>query len=251
MSTASFLKGHAYQVPPAVGEVRLVVANSAAQASTVTAALMHRSPTRVGMRIAGGCSGMSAKDKAQMLEYFEQGFRGFSGFVSSGGTRQARGTSIDPMVTDVPALLAHSYGKRVLTLSTVPRTGDMALRDQSRLVLDTKNNVSPQPGVHMLIVFQPSAAHAAMDWDGDVEPYFSLFRSYTQQGWRFGMVVWNGGGVTKTEAHTALQQGWKVITVAGSGRAADELARDQRFITVDRTDPTSLNTALHEHGFIA
>lgn len=247
-----------FQVPNHIGEVRLIVTDNAAKAQVAVGAFMHRAPARIGIRIAGGCSGMSEADRVNMLDYFRAGLNRFTGFMSSGATRDTNGRQISPMVTDVPAVLARNLRGRILTVSTVPRTGNMALTGDSRLVLDTQNGVNPQPGVHMIVVFQPAFAHEQLGWDGDVEGYFTLFNAYAQSGWPFGLIVWNGGGVTKQEALRAAELGWRVFLVEGSGRQADELAaavRNQKlrgkFTIVRRNDPATLESALVRQGFIA
>jgi hypothetical protein len=257
-----------FQVPPAIGQVQFHVASSPNTVGVTVGAFMTRSQVRVGVRLAGGCSNMTPEDKLNMLDYFVDGFEGFQGFVSSGGTRSESDGRIDPMVTDVPAVLVAAYGgKNVLTLSTTPRTGQMVLRDDSRLVIDSDSGIAPQPGVHMVIVFQTEFSHETLDWDGDVNAYFRLFNEFVKNGWRFGMTVWNGGGVTRDEAIKAAKFGWPVIVVQGSGRAADALAElvlngtpidgvelSERtlsnFTVVHRDDSNTLNAALRRHGFI-
>ena len=153
-------------------------------------------------------------------------------------------------------MLAKHRGSRVLTISTVPRTGDMALTGDSRLVLDTSNGVNPQPGVHMIVVFQPQLAHEALGWNGDVDGYFSLFDAYVKLArWKFAMPVWNGGGVTREEALKAAKLGWPVVLIEGSGRQADTLAAEVRqrklrgpFSIAQRDDPETLRTALRRRG---
>lgn len=247
-----------YEVPGHIGSVRLIVTDSAAKASTAVGAFMHRSPAPIGLRIAGGCSGMSDADRVRMLDYFRTGLRSYTGFLSSGATRAANKGRISPMVTDVPAVVARHRGGRVLTVSTAPRTGQMALTGDSRLVFDTTNDVNPQPGVHMIVLFQHTHAHEALGWDGDVEGAFGLFNAYAQSGWTFGLIVWNGGNVTRKEALLAAQLGWRVFLVEGSGRQADELVTEVRtqqlrgkFSIVQRSDPATLSAMLTRHGFIA
>lgn len=246
-----------YEVPQHIGQVQFIVTDSAAKAQTAVGAFMQRSPARIGIRIAGGCSGMSEADRVNMLDYFRTALGNYTGFLSSGATRSADGRRISPMVTDVPAVVARHRGNRVLTVSTAPRTGRMVLTGNSRLVLDADNGVNPQPGVHMIVLFQPQFAHQQLGWDGDVEGAFGLFDAYAKTGWPFGLIVWNGGDVTKKEALLAAQLGWHVFLVEGSGRQADELATAVRgkrlrgkFTLVKRNDPTTLSAALTRHDFI-
>lgn len=247
-----------YEVPPSIGQVRLIVTDNAARAQTAVGAFMQQSPARIGLRIAGGCSGMDEAARVDMLDYFRTALGRYTGFLSSGATRSVQGRQISPMVTDVPAVVARHRGDRVLTVSTAPRTGNMALTGDSRLVLDIENGVYPQPGVHMIVLFQPQFAHQRLEWDGDVDGAFGLFDAYAKTGWPFGLVIWNGGGVTKKEALLAARLGWHIFLVEGSGRVADELVGTVRtrqirgkFSIVQRADPTTLSDALARHGFIA
>ncbi len=262
-----------YLVPAHIGESLLVVTDDWRKVANVVGPFMHRSQAKCGMRLAGGCKGMTLPDKLDMIAYFVTAFNDFVGFVSSGATRMVdENGHLDPMITDVPAALAAIYGERILTLSTAPRTGDMALVDDSRLVLDIDNGILPQPGVHMSVIFQSPNADEAMEWDGDVDPYFNIFRQYVNRGgWKFGMTVWNGGAVTIDEAVKAVNDGWPVFLVQDTGRAPDQLidllrkgtliagregltlsdeARS-RFITVQRDDPMTLARALHDNRLIA
>lgn len=252
-----------FEVPDHIGRVQLIVTDSAARAKIAVGAFMHRSPARIGIRIAGGCSGMSEADRVNMLDYFRTALGGFTGFLSSGATRSADGRRISPMVTDVPAVVARHRGNRVLTVSTAPRTGDMVLTGDSRLVLDVENGVNPQPGVHMIVLFQSRFAHTKLGWDGDVgdgseEGYFGLFNAYFTNGWPFGLIVWNGGEVTLKEVRIAARLGWSIFLIEGSGRAANALAiaaRERKLqgniSIVQHRDPQSLRSALARHGFIA
>jgi hypothetical protein len=255
-----------FLVPDNIGAVRLIVTHDHRFVGITVGAFMHNSPTKVGARIAGGCANMSFDDKVDMIEFFVELFRGFAGFVSSGGTRQESDGKIDPMVTDVPAALAAAYGDQVVTLSTTPRTGEMSLVDDSRLVLDAGSGILPQPGVHMLIVVQPEFSHEVSGWDGDVDAYFALFNEYVKQaGWQFMMPVWNGGGLTRQEAVKAANLGWLVLPVKGSGRAAQDLIDEinagsvegvkpesqANFLVVDRDNPAAGRQELVKRGLIA
>jgi hypothetical protein len=214
-----------FRVPEHIGKVKVIVMNQSDTVPAAAKALMGSSPARLGLRIAGGCSNMSRSDRDNMLMWFGANLRDFTGFLSSGGTREVVNGVIDPMVTEVPALLA-GMG-RVITLSTVPRTGDFELVDDSRLQVFTQSewgdSIShPNPSVHMLVFVQHELGDT-LDWDGDVETYITLFNTFQRTAeWQFATIVWNGGGVTETEIKLAARSGWPVILVKGSGRAADK-----------------------------
>jgi len=261
-----------FQVPDGISRVKLVVTDDVSRVGLTVGAFMSRSLRRLGIRLTGGCKGMSHDDKLDMIEYFVKAFEGYVGFASSGATRNATAEGvIDPMITDVPAALAAAYGEHVLTLSTAPRTGELALIGDGRLVLDDYDT-APQPGVHMAIIIQPQFSHETLGWDGDVAHYFRMFNEFIKTGgWQFGMTAWNGGLITIDEAFMAANYGWPVFIVQNSGRGADQIiellergtpipGREQlaigdklrsRFTVVQRDDPMSLRTALVSKGFIA
>jgi hypothetical protein len=267
MTTTTLALDKPYTVPANIRFVRLLVTGEHDPLPTAVAAFTHRSPVNIGLRLAGGCANMSAQDKLGMLEFFGRGLRDFTGLVSSGGTREASNGRIDPMVTDVPALLAAQSPHSVVAISTMPRTGDLGLVDDSRLVLSDDGHMLPNPGVHMLILVQ-SHTGMTLGWDGDLNMYFDLFGNLVRHGgWNFGTVVYNGGGVTRKEALRAMALGWPVILVRGSGRQADVIIGEVEAGTlelpdyasvnrdllsiVDNGDHAALRTACVDHGLIA
>jgi hypothetical protein len=263
-----------FAVPAHLDNVVVLVAHSEQQVSGSVGAFATRSPAPFGLRVSGGAWGMGPKDKLKMLEYFVEGLRDFKGLVSSGATRDVtEGGLIDPMVTDVPAALLSKYGEeRILTLSTLPRTGELRLVDDSRLIMvDAINDTYyPQPGVHMIIVFQTEDTFEVLGWDGDLDGYFGLFNRQREYGWNWGMPIWNGGGTTLKEMVRAATYGWPVFVVNNTGRRANDVANyvlkgvpipdtdiviseaaRSRFFIVDRDDPGTLRAALRKTGLIA
>ena len=229
---------HPYRVPSTIGAVDVIVTTSSAPILPAIQARMTASPAPIALRIAGGCSGMSDDDKQDMLAWFYRNMHGFKGLLSSGGTRDIKDGRLDPMVTDVPAMLASD---QVLTISTLPLVGTMQLVDDSRLRISRTDQYGtslthPNPGVHMLVVVQHPLG-TALGWDGDVRTYFDMLNMYHHQGhrnpWQVGLVAWNGGSVTELEIKLAARYGWPVILVEGSGRAADKFITAMRDGTLD------------------
>lgn len=268
MTTTALQLDKPYAVPPNIQFVRLLVTGEHDPLPTAVAAFTHRSPSNVGIRLAGGCANMTAASKLGMLDFFGKGLRRFTGLVSSGGTREkTEDGQIDAMVTDVPALLAAQSPTGVVAISTIPRTGDLGLVDDSRLVLSDDGHLLPNPGVHMLILVQ-SHSGTPLGWDGDLRMYFDLFGNLVRHGgWKFGTIVYNGGGVTRKEALRSMALGWPVILIQGSGRQADtiigeieagtlelpdyaEVNRD-RISVVENGDWEHLDGACRYHGLIA
>jgi len=217
------------------------------------------------IRIGGGCGNMGHSDKTSMVEYFLEAFLGYKGVAFSGGTRAlTEEGEVDLMITELPGLIAHGNPGAV-ALGTAPRTGRLGLIDESQLVFD-EHNTRPNVAMSLVLVVQNGPERPA-EWDGDLDQYFELMRSW-QRDANFspvGGVFWNGGGVTKTEIKRCANEGWPTIIVRGSGRAADEFAekldaqdpeflaeipRDHKLVVVDRSDPQTLRKALHEFGFL-
>jgi hypothetical protein len=243
-----------FLVPRHIEAVELVIMNEGDPVSPFVHATMGSSSTNFGLRIAGGCSGMEKLDRKHMLDWFESNLGNFRGFVSSGATREVdEAGQLDPMVTEVPAVLARRGN--VVTISTVPRVGRLQLVDRSRLRMFRedqwgKSVSQPNPAVHMFIVVQHQLGDE-MDWDGDVRMYIDLFNSRRQfAGWQFACIAWNGGGVTKTEIKLTARSGWPVFLVEGSGRGADEcivaLRNGTLDLSLDGEDPVPYDPAQHK-----
>ena len=102
-----------------------------------------------------------------------------------------------------------------------------------------------------------------MDWDGDLPAYFGYMEEWAENGFKPGLVAFNGGGVTWKEIEGSVNRGWHTFLVEGSGRKTDEfieryrteagfkesLPKDHKVIIVGR-EPGSLRSALVANGFI-
>lgn len=98
---------------------------------------------------------------------------------------------------------------------------------------------------HSLIIRVPG------DWFGDETSWLFAAADHLGSGSAATIVV-NGGKLTLAEAHQRLAAGHSVIAVAGSGRAADELAADEALRASGRlrvmhltVDEAGLAAALH------
>ena len=220
---------------------------------------------KVVLRIAGGCKNMTVDDKRGMLRYFIEAFVGYRGLLFSGGTRTVTESGeLDPMVTDVPGVIARFNPERV-ALGTIPRTGTMRFVRQLNLVLDEYGTI-PNPSMDGLLVVQkgPSSLER-LDWNGDLDKYFELMENWLQYGFsRGGLVSWNGGLVTREEIVGCLNRGWPVFLVAGSGRATDDVITEldtgaiggvsEKYLScavvVPKEDPSVLRRLLIEYGFL-
>ena len=246
------------------GKVNLLVMNADDGLPAAFALMGTLAESKVAMRITGGCKGMSVDDKAQMLQFFADAFSGYKGLVWSGGTRMVVDGHVDPMVTDVPGVIA-SVNNGCVALGTVPRTDMLTLQGDSRLVLDQWGTV-PNPDLLGILIVQ-NGPDGAMDWDGDLDAYFALMQNWrTYAGFTsLGLCSWNGGDITRAEIMRAIKRDWPVFLVRGSGRVTDEIITqwenkdaslmknipekfDNLYI-VDKNDAMSLHHALERESF--
>lgn len=243
------------------GETTLLVMDAKDGLPAAFALMATRAAHRVALRLGGGCKGMNAADKTTMLEYFDVAFRGYRGLVWSGGTRQlASDGSLDPMVTDVPGIIA-AANPECVALGTMPRTDLLRLAGDSQLVLD-KYGTRPNPTVKGLLVVQ-NGADGNLDWDGDLNAYFGLMEQWRDHAGftALGLIAWNGGPVTEKEIMRSAKLGWPTFLVSGTGRVTDELIgklaigtlelpKQHRVVVVSKDNPSTLRGALIEHGFL-
>lgn len=255
-----------FQVTAPDGKVHLVVMHATDGLPAAFALLGTKAADKVAIRIGGGCKGMNADDKAQMLQFFSAGFKGFKGIAFSGGSRMVTDGVVDPMVTDIPGIIA-SENEGAIALGTVPRVEQLlTLREDSRLVLDDWN--VPNPDMSGILVVQ-NGPDGEGKWDLDVPMYFKLMENWgTYAGFtRLGLVTWNGGDITRDEIIGSAKRGWPTILVKGSGRVTDEvitaletregdlykslpLQKKNPFIVVSKESPKELRAALQENGFL-
>jgi hypothetical protein len=217
---------------------------------------------KVAIRIGGGCKGMSRDDKDNMLSFFSTTFSGYRGVVWSGGTRQVTDGMIDPMVTEVPGIIMEENPDCV-AIGTIPRTDNLRLVEDSRLVLDgygTAPNVS-QRG---LLIVQ-DGADGNLDWNGDVDRYIGIMDKWSKHGGfsAIGLITWNGGPVTWEEIDKVAKKKWPVILVEGTGRVTDETIakirdgynglpdyfKGEHVIIVPKDNPEILRGVLMGEGF--
>ncbi len=254
-----------YQVSNPDGKTHLIIMNAEDGLPAAFALMGTRAAKKAAIRVTGGCKGMSAEDKAYMLEYFAAALAGFSGVIWSGATRQTDAEGkLDPMVTDVPGIIA-AENPFCVALGTVPRTEMLSLQGDSRLVLDQWGTL-PNPSQSAILIVQ-NGAEGALDWDGDLDVYFRIMDNWQQfAGFSaLGVIAWNGGEITREEIMRSAKKGWPTILVRGSGRVTDEiivkleagdeelmklLPKEHRLVIVDKNDPVGLSERLADLGFL-
>jgi hypothetical protein len=259
-------KNKPFQVTAPEGKTRLVIMNASDGLPAAFALMGTRAKEKKAIRLAGGCKGMSAEDKEQMLDFFSAGLSGYGGLIWAGGTRQVdKNGEIDPMITDVPGYIA-KQNDGCIAMGTVPRTAMLSLQGESRLVLD-EWGTALNPEMYGILIVQ-NGPDGEMGWDGDVETYFKLMRNWRDYAGfsELGLIAWNGGLVTADEIKKAAKQGWPTLLVEGSGRATDEiiekyrnrdadlmaeLPEDPNIIIISKNDPEKLREVLLHTGFIA
>lgn len=250
-----------YRVSVPDGRVNLVVMNATDGLPAAFALLGTRVKHKVAIRLAGGCKGMNAQDKEEMISFLADEFRGYRGLIGSGGTRQTDADGlVDPMITDVPGVIA-SENPGCVALGTLPRTGMLTLQQDSRLVLDEWGTV-PNPDMHGILIVQ-NGPDGEMGWDGDVKTYLQLWQHYKQYAdfSQLGLVAWNGGDVTRDEIMRTTSLGWPTILIEGSGRAPDDVLREirsgaitlpknHRVVSVHKGAYGELRSVLQTFGFL-
>lgn len=248
------------------GEARLIIMDRKEGFPTTFALLATNVPHKVVLRISGGCKGMDANDKQQMLGYFADALVGYRGMVWSGATRQLTADGqLDPMVTDVPGVIA-ANNPECVALGSTPRTDYLRLKGESALVLDGYGTL-PNPTMSGILVVQ-NGADGKSDWDGDLDAAFTLMSDLrSAAGFKqAGVIAWNGGPITEDEIMRSARLGWPTFVVRGSGRVADEIAnkmdagneellsklpKNHRLRIVDRDNSFTLRRELNEFGFLS
>lgn len=227
-----------FRVTAPGGKVRLVVMDALAGLPAAFALLGTMAATKVAVRIGGGCKGMSRSDKDQMLEFFSTAFAGYTGVAFSGGSRMVKDGEIDPMVTDIPGVLA-ANNPGAVALGTLPRVDLLTLQDDSRLVLDEYGN-APNPDMSGILVVQ-NGADGDIGWDGDVPVYFRLMENWRDYAGfsALGLAAWNGGAITEAEITGSIKRGWPTFLIEGSGRVTDEM--------ITKLDAGEIESAPHIH----
>jgi hypothetical protein len=248
------------------GESRLIVMDRREGFPTTFALLATTAADKVVLRVSGGCKGMDANDKQQMLTYFSEALAGFRGMIWSGATRQVdKEGALDPMVTDVPGVIA-ATNPECVALGSAPRTDYLRLKGESSLVLDSYGTL-PNPTMTGILVVQ-NGADGKSDWDGDLDAAFTLMSDLVSAAAfkRAGVIAWNGGLVTEDEVLRSAKQGWPTFVVRGSGRLADEISqklesgnqellsklpKNHRLRIVERDNSFTLRSQLQEFGFLS
>lgn len=222
-----------FQVPDTIGAVRFVVMGANDPVPLDVALSSHLVPVRpdgkrTALRLIGGCSNMSDEERAQVVPFLTAGLKPLVGFSSSGATREVNDGILNPMVTDVPAALVLQNPDKVWTMSTAPRTGEMGLVDDSRLVLDIESGLAPNPGVHMVVLVQDNNGNVS-GWDGDV-PFYREYMNGLRKtaGFVTGGLIFNGGGLSREEAEWFIRTNQPLIIVDGAKRASEEMAAELR-----------------------
>ena len=242
------------------GKTVLIIQDKKEQLPATFALMATRAARKVCIRISGGCKGMNTDDKKAMLEFFQIAFEGFEGMIWSGGTRQFdKDGNLDPMVTDVPGVVAAS-NPNCVALGSTPRTDVLRLVEESRLVLDDYGT-APNPSVNAILLVQ-DGADGKLGWDGDLDAAFGLMDQLAQYGGfhRAGVIAWNGGDITHDEVMRSVKRGWPTYVIKGSGRAADKIAAEleagtlkvseNNLFVVDKSDPIGLRQMFISFGFI-
>ncbi len=253
-----------YLVTAPGNEIKLHIINAGQDVPRKFSLHAMKALHNVAVRIIGGCKEMDNRDKMQMFEFFLTAFEGYQGVVSSGSTRTAKDGVIDPMVTDVPGLIA-SANPGCVAMGTAPRVATLAMKDRLRLVLD-EWGTSPNPDMSAMMIVQ-SADNSDLDWDGDVDTYLNMMEDWKEVGSfeQLFAVSWNGGNTSKQEILKVAERGWPNFLIRGSGRETDiiikqledgdsalldKVGQDHMMLVVDKNEPEVLRNHLVYQGLI-
>jgi len=252
-----------YTVSVEGGKIPLVIMNANDGLPAAFALMGTNVEMKVAIRLGGGCKGMGVEDKKQMIDFFLSAFSGYQGLVWSGATRQVdKNGQLDPMVTDVPGLIA-AANPGCIALGTLPRVDLLTLQKDLRLVLDEWGTI-PNPTQSGILIVQ-NGPDGKLDWNGDVDIYLRImenWRDYAKFS-RLGLIAWNGGTITKEEIEKSAARKWPTILVRGSGRVTDEIIakivngyedlpdyfRGEHVMIVPKEDPPYLRRKLWNAGF--
>lgn len=229
------------------------------------------------MRLTGGCGLMTPSDAVGLANLQEAlsgkkpGEEGdsqhprFAGFCLFGGTRMVRKddpTVIVPGITEVPPAISRDCPDAAM-LGVIAKVGHMRYTPSGIVVHSEDNNdyaTIVHPTQTSTVVLQPSADSLA-SWDDEAKECINICDALRQLQWQGLLTVYNGGGVTEREIKRWALLGlrdpfWRVLLINGSGRKADEYARDEEFLaehpTVHVCDNTveSMRSKLAELGAI-
>lgn len=206
---------------------------------------------------------MTPEMRVALLPYFVQGFVGIKNVVlTSGGTRHLNeDESLDAMVTDTPGAIASAYpDANIVTLGTTPKAGQLALIKEARFGITDSyggfNDANPTFDGNLIV---QQDATAISGWDGDLDIYETMMRTWQKAGIKVGMVVLNGGGVTAKEIEMAMKHNWPLILIDDgikdrqSAKWADKFRAegvpDNVFIA-DFNNPFRLHQGLVRFGFV-
>lgn len=205
------------------------------------------------LRVTGGCGLMGPEDAIGLQNVrnaLTGGPRGkkslpkFTGFCLFGGTRMVNRYNpkvIIPGITEVvPPINNLCPGAK--TLGVIAKVGDMRHSRHGIVVSDDCDKKKPEAEHYVTIVHptqdstllvQPSADRYA-SWDDEADECIDICDYLRKGHWQGLMLVYNGGGVVEKEIQKWGALGkddpfWQVLLVDGSGRKADQYARDEQF----------------------
>ncbi len=192
-------------------------------------------PSRVVVRITGGCGNMSAADADGMYDLFAEALKGFDGGILFGGTRMIskEGGKILPSVTEIPTRIKIRAPDAVI-LGVVPRTSELKLVPGLGMVVSGESGAAYDSIIHpnqeaCLLVQQ--SVDTGVEWEAEYRVCLDIVKNLRDYAnWQSVLISYNGGSVTKKEILETAERGWPVVLVSGSGRVTGELAEDNDFL---------------------
>lgn len=229
-----------------------------------TIARLSTVPSRVVVRITGGCGYMCKADTIGVTQLFTEAFKGFDGCMLIGGTRMLDATNPQQIIFGIteigPAI--RRLNPRCFVLGVVPQTRRLQTTTQGHIVV---RQAQSEPNNAYTTIIHPDQDEVIAVlgnspreiWDDEMLFCNNLKGTLVDYGgWRSLLVAYNGGSVTEREIRMTAARNEPVLLVQGSGRVCDQLAQDAAFmrehpsVVTCEKDPASLRASLIRLGVI-
>jgi len=196
---------------------------------------LTKAPSRVVLRITGGCGNMSAGDAFGMYSLFVNTLEGFDGGILFGGTRMVSKETGDilPSVTEIPTRIRVKAPGAII-LGVVPRTGELKLIPGIGMVVSDDPQSTFRTIIHPdqnTCVLVQQSVDTGVEWEAEYRVCLEIIQSLRDfANWQSVLISYNGGSVTRKEIVETADRGWPVVLVNDSGRVTEEFAKDETFL---------------------
>ena len=214
----------------------LYIQNEGEDVSTKVALSLTQARDKVVVRLTGGCGLMSDEHANGMYHLLSEPFRDFGGAMLFGGTSMISRTDpakIVPGITEV-APLVRNMCPDARIFGVIARADDFQIDPCFGLIVANEPEKEfvtiAHPNQDVCLVLQKSVDQATV-WDAEYQMCARIVHHLQDYaGWESVLLVYNGGGITEKEILLWASKGLRVVLVRGSGRKADEYAKNQDFL---------------------